>query len=68
MNRILIAILSIMIALSLTAVAQKPAAKTESIRTGMMAPDFSLNDTNGKTVALSSIKRTTVLVFYRGYW
>ena len=48
--------------------AQKSASKTEPIKPGMIAPDFSLTDTNGKSVTLSSVKRPTILVFYRGYW
>lgn len=36
---------------------------------GQKAPDFQLNDQNGKTVRLSSLHgRKVVLVFYRGDW
>jgi hypothetical protein len=47
---------------------------------GQKAPDFSLSDTNGKTVSLSELLSTPIdtasakvpkavlLVFYRGYW
>jgi hypothetical protein len=48
---------------------------------GQKAPDFSLSDTNGKTVTLSELLTTpikgktasanprgVVLIFYRGYW
>ena len=44
---------------------------------GQKAPDFSLTDTNGKTVALSELLSTPIkakpakgvlLIFYRGYW
>jgi hypothetical protein len=44
---------------------------------GQKAPDFSLADTNGKTVTLSELLSTAVkakpargvlLIFYRGYW
>ena len=40
------------------------------IKVGQPAPDFSLEDVNGKTVTLSELraKKTIVLVFYRGYW
>jgi len=40
------------------------------IKVGQPAPDFSLEDTGGKTIALSEFrdKKTVVLVFYRGYW
>jgi cytochrome oxidase Cu insertion factor (SCO1/SenC/PrrC family) len=33
------------------------------------APDFTLNDQNGKPFTLSSLRGSpVVLVFYRGYW
>ena len=37
---------------------------------GETAPDFTLDDQNGKKVTLSSSrgKSPVVLVFYRGYW
>ena len=40
------------------------------IKVGQPAPDFSLEDAGGKTIALSEFrdKKTVVLVFYRGYW
>ena len=40
------------------------------IKVGQPAPDFSLEDVNGKPIALSEFrdKKTVVLVFYRGYW
>ena len=40
------------------------------IKVGQPAPDFSLEDASGKTIALSEFrdKKTVVLVFYRGYW
>ena len=40
------------------------------IKVGLPAPDFSLEDAGGKTIALSEFrdKKTVVVVFYRGYW
>ena len=40
------------------------------IKVGQAAPDFSLEDVNGKTINLSELrdKKNVVLVFYRGYW
>ena len=40
------------------------------IKVGQQAPDFSLEDVNGKTIMLSELrdKKTVILVFYRGYW
>lgn len=48
--------------------AQTAASRTEPLKVGAIALDFTLTDTNGKTVKLSAIKQPTVLVFYRGYW
>jgi len=46
------------------------AERTEPIRNGEEAPDFTLEDIQGNSVTLSSArgKTATVLVFYRGYW
>ena len=40
------------------------------IKVGQSAPDFTLEDVEGKAVTLSSFqgKKSVVLVFYRGYW
>ena len=40
------------------------------VRVGETAPDFALEDQNGKKVSLSDArgKSPVVLVFYRGYW
>ena len=42
----------------------------ERIKVGQPAPDFTLEDVNGKNVSLSEFrgKKSVVLVFYRGYW
>ena len=42
----------------------------ERVKTGQPAPDFALEDANGKSVSLSDFrgKKSVVLVFYRGYW
>jgi cytochrome oxidase Cu insertion factor (SCO1/SenC/PrrC family) len=48
------------------AIAQR--AKTDPLKVGENAPDFSLTDDSGKTVALSAIKGPVVIVFYRAYW
>lgn len=40
------------------------------IKVGQAAPDFTLQDTDGKAITLSDFrgKKSVVLVFYRGYW
>lgn len=43
-------------------------SKTEPLKVGEIAPDFSLLDQNGKKITLSKAKNAVVLVFYRGYW
>jgi cytochrome oxidase Cu insertion factor (SCO1/SenC/PrrC family) len=42
----------------------------ERVKVGQPAPDFALEDVNGKSVSLSDFrgKKSVVLVFYRGYW
>ena len=42
--------------------------KSEPLKTGEIAPDFTLNDTAGKQVTLSKAGMPVVLVFHRGYW
>ncbi len=46
------------------------AADLNRIKIGEAAPDFTLEDQDGKPVTLSEYrgKKTVVLVFYRGYW
>lgn len=43
-------------------------SKTEPLKVGEVAPDFTLLDQNGKKVTLSDAKNPVLLVFYRGYW
>jgi cytochrome oxidase Cu insertion factor (SCO1/SenC/PrrC family) len=40
------------------------------IKVGQPAPDFTLEDMEGKNITLSDFrgKKTVVLVFYRGFW
>ena len=40
------------------------------IKVGQPAPDFTLEDADGKAITLSTFqgKKSVVLVFYRGYW
>jgi cytochrome oxidase Cu insertion factor (SCO1/SenC/PrrC family) len=42
----------------------------QRIKVGQPAPDFTLEDMDGKSITLSDFrgKKTVVLVFYRGYW
>ena len=41
-----------------------------AVAVGEVAPDFTLEDQNGRKVSLSDArgKSAAVLVFYRGYW
>jgi peroxiredoxin len=43
--------------------------RTNKIKAGMLAPDFSLTDTNGNAVQLSEFrgKKNIILVFVRGF-
>ncbi len=45
-------------------------ADLERIKADVEAPDFTLEDPDGKPVTLSDYrdKKSVVLVFYRGYW
>lgn len=43
-------------------------SRTEPLKVGQIASDFTLTDENGKQVTLSKAKQPVVLVFYRGYW
>lgn len=61
-------IAALLLSISLCTQAQNAASRTEPVKPGSTAPDFTLTDTSGKAVTLSSIKQPTVLVFYRGYW
>jgi cytochrome oxidase Cu insertion factor (SCO1/SenC/PrrC family) len=47
-----------------------PPADLNRIKVGDAAPDFVLEDQDGKPVQLSAYrgKKSVVLVFYRGYW
>lgn len=46
-----------------------PFKRDDKITAGMLAPDFSLADTNGKAVRLSEFRgrKNVVLVFLRGF-
>ncbi len=44
--------------------------KPVALKSGDIAPDFELNDQNGKSIKLSKLtkKSPVILVFYRGFW
>ena len=50
--------------------ANLPPSDLNRIKVGEEAPDFTLEDMDGKPVTLSSYRgrKSVVLVFYRGYW
>jgi cytochrome oxidase Cu insertion factor (SCO1/SenC/PrrC family) len=82
MNRVALHILAgkivvLLLLLTVTAFAQSaPRAEVLSpsdlnrVKVGTTAPDFTLENQDGKAVTLSEFrgKKTVVLVFYRGYW
>lgn len=47
-----------------------PPSDLNRVKVGDEAPDFTLENQDGKPVTLSDYrnKKTVVLVFYRGYW
>jgi cytochrome oxidase Cu insertion factor (SCO1/SenC/PrrC family) len=47
-----------------------PPTDLERVKPGVQAPDFTLEDQNGRPVMLSAFRdqRPVVLVFYRGHW
>ena len=50
--------------------ASLPPTDLDRIKIGQPAPDFTLEDMDGKTISLSDYrgKKNLVLVFYRGHW
>jgi peroxiredoxin Q/BCP len=48
----------------------QPATEIDRVKVGQPAPDFTLEDSDGKAISLSDFraKKSVVLVFYRGYW
>jgi len=48
----------------------QPATDITRIKVGQPAPDFTLEDSDGKRITLSDFrgKKSVVLVFYRGHW
>jgi cytochrome oxidase Cu insertion factor (SCO1/SenC/PrrC family) len=50
--------------------ATQPATEINRVKVGQPAPDFTLEDSDGKAMSLSDFraKKSVVLVFYRGYW
>jgi len=50
--------------------ANLPATDLERIKIGQPAPDFTLQNQDGKNISLSDYrgKKSVVLVFYRGHW
>ena len=62
--------LNLLILIGLFAKSEIYAQRTGPIAVGEVAPDFTLEDQNGKKVTLSDArgKSPVVLVFYRGYW
>ena len=49
---------------------KQAAADLDRVKVGQPAPDFTLEDSDGKNVSLADYrgKKNVVLVFYRGHW
>jgi cytochrome oxidase Cu insertion factor (SCO1/SenC/PrrC family) len=49
---------------------KQTATDLDRVKVGQPAPDFTLEDSDGKNVTLSDYrgKKNVVLVFYRGHW
>jgi cytochrome oxidase Cu insertion factor (SCO1/SenC/PrrC family) len=49
---------------------KQPATDLDRMKVGQPAPDFTLEDSDGKSVSLADYrgKKNVVLVFYRGHW
>lgn len=46
-----------------------PPSDLDRVQTGQTAPDFTLPNSSGEAVTLSSLRgKNIVLVFYRGHW
>jgi len=63
-------VLIVLAAIFATAQTPNLAQRDRPVSVGEVAPDFTLEDQNGKKLALSETrgKSPVVLVFYRGYW
>lgn len=48
----------------------QPPTDIDRVKAGQPAPDFTLEDSDGKAVTLADFrgKKSVVLVFYRGHW
>ena len=72
----LLLIFALLLAFSQVAVSSQTGSKEEvptdldRVRVGQPAPDFTLEDSDGKSISLADYrgKRNVVLVFYRGHW
>jgi cytochrome oxidase Cu insertion factor (SCO1/SenC/PrrC family) len=63
-----ILLLICLLSFGLNVFAQKTRSRTEPIKVGETAPDFTLKDQDGREVKLSKVNENVMLVFYRGYW
>jgi cytochrome oxidase Cu insertion factor (SCO1/SenC/PrrC family) len=49
--------------------ANLPATEIDRVKAGQAAPDFTLENFDGKPISLSDFRgKNVVLVFYRGHW
>jgi cytochrome oxidase Cu insertion factor (SCO1/SenC/PrrC family) len=72
----LLLIFALLLGFSQVAVSAETGSKEEvptdldRVRVGQPAPDFTLEDSDGKNVSLADYrgKKNVVLIFYRGHW
>lgn len=57
-----------LLSLTFTIQAQNARSKTEPLKVGETAPDWTLTDQNKNKITLSEAENPVILVFYRGYW
>ena len=60
----------LLLSVSMAAISQASPMRGTPIGVGDVAPDFTLEDQNGRRVTLSDArgKAPVVVIFYRGYW
>jgi cytochrome oxidase Cu insertion factor (SCO1/SenC/PrrC family) len=68
--KIILALLFVFTSFVFASAQQQTMKREKPVSVGDVAPDFTLEDVDGKKITLSDSqgKELVVLVFYRGYW